>query len=201
MFLYSHEKCSSAHCCRSLSGCRVPAGTRIALQPLYTYSKLYNVPVESRGVHLCILKISTPPKEKATWVLNSSFGNVPHYCAYLMTSPKTCGKHHAKFVSNTVLRLKRQFQWRWNIRRLCLTSIQVQSVFIDLTVLNRIRSIFYYYYYLFKLQMRFLPGDSGTTIRRSTQNNTPHSNRNTAHKTTQTIKDTLHTMITMQIQL
>jgi hypothetical protein len=30
-------------------------------------------------------------------------------------------------------------------------------------------------------------------------NNTPHSN--TAHKTTQTIKDTLHTMNAMQIQL
>jgi hypothetical protein len=30
-------------------------------------------------------------------------------------------------------------------------------------------------------------------------NNTPHSN--TAHKTTQTIKDTLHTMNTMQVQL
>jgi hypothetical protein len=32
-------------------------------------------------------------------------------------------------------------------------------------------------------------------------NNTQHSNRNTAHRTTQTIKDTLYTMNTMQIQL
>jgi hypothetical protein len=40
----------------------------------------------------------------------------------------------------------------------------------------------------------FLPGGSGTTIRHNTQTIT-------AHKTTQTIKDTLHTMNTMQIQL
>jgi hypothetical protein len=52
-----------------------------------------------------------------------------------------------------------------------------------------------------------LPGGSGTTIRHSTQiihiaqNNTPHRKQNTAHKTTQTIKDTLHIMNTMQIQL
>jgi hypothetical protein len=50
-----------------------------------------------------------------------------------------------------------------------------------------------------------LPGGSGTTIRHNTQithitqNNTPHSN--TAHKTAQTIKDTLDTINTMQIQL
>jgi hypothetical protein len=48
-----------------------------------------------------------------------------------------------------------------------------------------------------------LLGGSGATITRNTQithvtqNNTPHSNRNTAHKTTQTIKDTLYTMSTM----
>jgi hypothetical protein len=47
---------------------------------------------------------------------------------------------------------------------------------------------------------------SDTTIRHSTpiahvtQNNTPRSNE-TAHKTKQTIKDTLYTMNTMQIQL
>jgi hypothetical protein len=45
--------------------------------------------------------------------------------------------------------------------------------------------------------MGFSSGGSGTTIRHNTQithiaqNNTPHSNRNTAHKTTQIIKDTL----------
>jgi hypothetical protein len=45
--------------------------------------------------------------------------------------------------------------------------------------------------------MGILPGGSGTAIRYNaqithiTQNNTPHSNRNRAHKTTQTIKDTL----------
>jgi hypothetical protein len=38
----------------------------------------------------------------------------------------------------------------------------------------------------------FLPGGSGTTVK--------HNTNNTAHKTTQTIKDTLHTMNTMQIQ-
>jgi hypothetical protein len=38
--LYSHEKCTSVHCCRSLSGCTVKAGIWIALQPLYTYSNL-----------------------------------------------------------------------------------------------------------------------------------------------------------------
>jgi hypothetical protein len=52
----------------------------------------------------------------------------------------------------------------------------------------------------------FLPGGSGTTIRHNTrtthikQNNTTLK-RNIAHKTTQTIKDTRHTMNTMQIQL
>jgi hypothetical protein len=55
--------------------------------------------------------------------------------------------------------------------------------------------------------MCFLLGGSGTTIRHntqithSTQYNTPHSNRNTVYKTTQTIKDTLYTMNTMQLQL
>jgi hypothetical protein len=39
----------------------------------------------------------------------------------------------------------------------------------------------------------FLPGGSCTTVK--------HNTNNTAHKTTQTIKDTLHTMNTMQIQL
>jgi hypothetical protein len=47
----------------------------------------------------------------------------------------------------------------------------------------------------------FLPGGSGTTIRHNTQI-THHARQNTAHKTTQTIKDnTLHIMNTMQIQL
>jgi hypothetical protein len=46
--------------------------------------------------------------------------------------------------------------------------------------------------------MGFLPGGSGITIRHNTQithitqKKTPHSNRNTAHKTTQTIKDTMY---------
>jgi hypothetical protein len=35
----NHEKCSSAHCCRSLSVCMVTIGTWTALQPLCTYSK------------------------------------------------------------------------------------------------------------------------------------------------------------------
>jgi hypothetical protein len=39
MFLYSHENCSSAHYCRSLSGCTETVGIQIALQPLCTYSK------------------------------------------------------------------------------------------------------------------------------------------------------------------
>jgi hypothetical protein len=53
----------------------------------------------------------------------------------------------------------------------------------------------------------FLPDGSGTTIRHNTQithitqNHTPHSNRNTAHKTTQTVKDTLYTMNTLQLKL
>jgi hypothetical protein len=46
--------------------------------------------------------------------------------------------------------------------------------------------------------MGFLPGGSDTTIRHNTQithitqNNTPYSNRNTAHRTTQTIKDIIY---------
>jgi hypothetical protein len=45
----------------------------------------------------------------------------------------------------------------------------------------------------------FLPGGSGTTIRHNTQIThitqiTHHTQTDTAHKTTQTIKDTLHTM-------
>jgi ferritin-like protein len=53
------------------------------------------------------------------------------------------------------------------------------------------------YYYYFLTANGVLPGESGTTIRHNikiahiTQNNTPRSNK-TAHKTTQTIKDTLH---------
>jgi hypothetical protein len=49
--------------------------------------------------------------------------------------------------------------------------------------------------------MGVLPGGTGITIRHITQNNTPYSNRSTAHKTTQTIKDTLYTMNATQIQL
>jgi hypothetical protein len=41
----------------------------------------------------------------------------------------------------------------------------------------------------------FLPGGNDITIRHNTLK------QNTAHKTTQTIKDTLHTMNAMQIQL
>jgi hypothetical protein len=55
-----------------------------------------------------------------------------------------------------------------------------------------LRQYYYYcylfiYIYLLKLQKGFLPGGSGTTIRHNTkithitQNNTPHSNRNTAY--------------------
>jgi hypothetical protein len=54
------------------------------------------------------------------------------------------------------------------------------------------------YYYLFKLQMGFYPVAVYYNKTQHT-NNTPHSN--TAYKTTQTIKDTLHTMISVQIQL
>jgi hypothetical protein len=55
----------------------------------------------------------------------------------------------------------------------------------------------YLFIYLFILTANgFLPDGSGTTIRYTT-----HHTQNTAHKTTQTIKDTLHTMDTMQIQL
>jgi hypothetical protein len=39
-FLSVSDTCSSAQRCRALSGCTVTAGTWIALQPLYTYSKL-----------------------------------------------------------------------------------------------------------------------------------------------------------------
>jgi hypothetical protein len=51
-----------------------------------------------------------------------------------------------------------------------------------------------------------LPGGSGTTIRHNTQIThitqiTHHTQTNTAHKTTQTIKETLHTMNTMQMHL
>jgi hypothetical protein len=49
--------------------------------------------------------------------------------------------------------------------------------------------------------MCLLPGGIGTTIRHITQNNTQHSNRITVHKTTQAIKDTLHTTNTMQIHV
>jgi hypothetical protein len=56
--------------------------------------------------------------------------------------------------------------------------------------------------YLFKLQIGFYPvAVVLQLIRHNTQNNTPRSNRNTAHKTTQTIKGTLYTMNTMQSQL
>jgi hypothetical protein len=49
-----------------------------------------------------------------------------------------------------------------------------------------------------------LPGDIGATIRHNTQKYTYHTKyhttlkQNTAHKATQTIKDTLHTMNTTQ---
>jgi hypothetical protein len=73
--------------------------------------------------------------------------------------------------------------------------------------MKRSREYSFYYYYLFILNANwFLPGGSGTTIRQHT-NNTNHTKQhttlkqNTAHKTTQTIKDTLHTMNAMQIQL
>jgi hypothetical protein len=66
---------------------------------------------------------------------------------------------------------------------------------------------FDYYYYLFILTANgFSPGGSGTTIRHNTQithitqNNTTIK-RNTAHKTTHTIKDTLHRMKIQQSQL
>jgi hypothetical protein len=52
--------------------------------------------------------------------------------------------------------------------------------------------------------MGFLPGGNSTTIRLQikyiTQNNTTFK-QNTAHKTTQTIKDTLYIRNTTQIQL
>jgi hypothetical protein len=51
---------------------------------------------------------------------------------------------------------------------------------------------------LFKLQMGFYPVAVYYNKTQHTHN-TPHSN--TAHKTTQTLKDTLHIMNTMQIQL
>jgi hypothetical protein len=59
---------------------------------------------------------------------------------------------------------------------------------------------------LFKPQIGFLPPGSGTTMRHNKrthiiQNKTPHSNKTTAYKTTQTIKCTLYTMNTMQIHL
>jgi hypothetical protein len=50
----------------------------------------------------------------------------------------------------------------------------------------------------------FLPGGSGTAIRHNTQKYTYHTKyhsmlkQNIAHKATQTLKDTLHTMNTMQ---
>jgi hypothetical protein len=46
--------------------------------------------------------------------------------------------------------------------------------------------------------MGFLPGGSDTTIRHNTQI-THITQSNTAHKTTDAIKDTLHKMNTMQI--
>jgi hypothetical protein len=56
---------------------------------------------------------------------------------------------------------------------------------------------------LFDLKMGAIPGGSGTTIRHNTQihishNITHHAQKNTAHKTTQTMKDSLHTMNTTQ---
>jgi hypothetical protein len=57
-------------------------------------------------------------------------------------------------------------------------------------------------YYLFFTANWILPGGSGNTIRQNkqithiTQNNTTVK-RNTAHRTTHTIKDTLHTMNTI----
>jgi hypothetical protein len=58
------------------------------------------------------------------------------------------------------------------------------------------------YYYLFKLQMGFYPVAvvqlDTKTIRRNTQIR-HHTPKNKAHKT-QTIKDTLHTMNSIQLQ-
>jgi hypothetical protein len=56
-------------------------------------------------------------------------------------------------------------------------------------------------YYCYVTASVILPGGNGTTVRHNiqithiTQNNTLH----TKHKTTQTIKDTPHTLNTMQI--
>jgi hypothetical protein len=60
----------------------------------------------------------------------------------------------------------------------------------------------FHFCYLIELQMGFLPGESGTTIRHNTkihitQNITPHSNK-THYKTTLTINNTLHSMNTTQ---
>jgi hypothetical protein len=61
---------------------------------------------------------------------------------------------------------------------------------------------YYYYYYSFILTAsEFLPGGSGNAIRHNTQHKITYRTQNIAFKTTQTIKDTLHTMNTMQIQL
>jgi hypothetical protein len=47
----------------------------------------------------------------------------------------------------------------------------------------------------------FLPDGSGTTVRHNTQNNTSRSKKTQNTKLQKTIKGTLHTMNTMQIQL
>jgi hypothetical protein len=70
---------------------------------------------------------------------------------------------------------------------------------------ENLKSIIYYYYYYFKLQMCFYLVAvyyNKTQHAINTQHKiTHHTQTNTAHKTTQTITDTLHTMDTMQIQL
>jgi hypothetical protein len=53
---------------------------------------------------------------------------------------------------------------------------------------------YYYYYYLFKLQMGFYP----VAVYYNKTQHTNNTQTNTAHKTTQTIKDTLHTMNTIK---
>jgi hypothetical protein len=56
MFLYSHEKCSSAHSCSSLFGCTVRVRKQIAQWHLCTYSKLKNVLFsyeKCSSVHCC----------------------------------------------------------------------------------------------------------------------------------------------------
>jgi hypothetical protein len=78
---------------------------------------------------------------------------------------------------------------------------------LDITNTFKIIIIIIIIYLFIYIANGLLPDGSDTTIRHNTQithitqNNTLHSNRNIAHKTTQTIKDTLYTMKNIQVQL